>query len=85
MFQKPTEDLNLSMFNMIIGINELETLIKHTSYDCKSKFDGRKCDSYQSGIMINVNVSVKVWENIMCDKKIIFGILLHVVEQMVNI
>ena len=34
---------------MIIGINELETLIKHTSYDCKSKFDGRKCDSYQSG------------------------------------
>ena len=45
---------------MIIGINELETLIKHTSYDCKSKFDGRKCDLYQSGIMINVNVSVKV-------------------------
>ena len=46
-FQKPTEDLNLSMFNMIMGINELETLIKHASYECKSKFDGRKCYSYQ--------------------------------------
>ena len=30
-------------------------------------------------IMINVIVSVRVWKCIMCAKKIIFGILLHVV------
>ena len=36
----------------------------------------------KSGIMINVDVSVK---NIMCVKNNIFGILLHVVVKMVNI
>ena len=30
-----TEDLNRSMFNMIIGINELKTLRKHISCECK--------------------------------------------------
>ena len=35
-----TEDLNLSMFNLITGINEWKTLIKHISCKCKCKFDG---------------------------------------------
>ena len=39
-----TEDLNLSVFNRITGINESKTL-KHIS--CKCKFDGRKCNSDQ--------------------------------------
>ena len=37
-----TEDLNLSVFNMITGIIELKTLAKHISCKCKCKFDGRK-------------------------------------------
>ena len=37
-----TEYLNLSMFNMITGINELKTLTKHISCECKCRFDGRK-------------------------------------------
>ena len=40
-----TEDLNLSMFNMITGINKSKTLAKHISCECKCKFDGRKRDS----------------------------------------
>ena len=40
-----TEDLNLSVFNMITRINESKTLTKHISCECKYKFDGRKCDS----------------------------------------
>ena len=40
-----TEDLNLSMFNMITGINELKTLTKHIPCEGKCKFDGRKCKS----------------------------------------
>ena len=40
-----TEDLNLSMFNMITGINELKTLTKHISCTCKFRFDGRNCNS----------------------------------------
>ena len=40
-----TEDLNLSEFIMITGINESKTLTKHISCKCKCDFDGRKCNS----------------------------------------
>ena len=36
-----TEDLNLSVFNMITGINESKTLTKDISCECKSTFHGR--------------------------------------------
>ena len=41
------QDLNLSMFNMITGINESKNLTKHVSCKCKCKLDGRKCKSDQ--------------------------------------
>ena len=59
-----TEHLNLSMFNMITGINESKTL------------------TINGGITINVYVSVN---NIIYVKKIMFGILLHVIVKMENI
>ena len=34
-----TEHLNLSVFNMITGINEFKTLTKHISCRCKCRFD----------------------------------------------
>ena len=44
--QNKTEDLYLSMFNMITGINESKTLTKDDiSFECKCKFDRRKCNS----------------------------------------
>ena len=42
-----TKDLNLSMFNIITGMNESKTLIKHISRECKCKLDRRKCISDQ--------------------------------------
>ena len=42
-----TLDLNLSMFNMIAGINESKTLTMHISCECKCTFDGTKCNSNQ--------------------------------------
>ena len=44
-----TEDLYLSMFSMITGINESKALTKHISCECKCRFDSRKCDSDQWG------------------------------------
>ena len=41
------EDFNVSVFNMITRINELKTLTKHSSRECKCRFDGRKCNSGQ--------------------------------------
>ena len=39
-----TEDSNLSVFNMITGINESKTLTKDISCECKYKFYRRKCN-----------------------------------------
>ena len=39
----------------------------------------------KSEITINIGVSAKSQKNVICAKKIIFGILLHVVVKMVNI
>ena len=40
-----TEDLNLSVFNMIREINESKTLTNHWQCESKNNFDGRKCNS----------------------------------------
>ena len=79
------EDLNLNVFNMITGINESKTLTKHIPCKCKFRFDGRKCNSDQKGNNDKRQCKWKVWKNITCAKKIVFEILLHVVEIMVNI
>ena len=42
-----SEDLNLSKFNMITGINESNILTKDISCECKCRFDGKKCKSDQ--------------------------------------
>ena len=54
-----TEDLNLSMVNMITGRNELKTLTKHISCTCKCRFDGKNVIQINGGITINVDVTVK--------------------------
>ena len=55
-----TEDLNLSVFNMITRINESKTLTKHISCKCICKFGGRNVTHIRIGIMINVGVSAKI-------------------------
>ena len=42
-----TEDLILSVFNTITGINESKTLTKHISCKCNRRFKGNKCNSDQ--------------------------------------
>ena len=42
-----TEDLNLSVLNIITGINESKTLTKHISCKCKCRLHARKCNSDQ--------------------------------------
>ena len=75
-----TEDLNLDLFNTITTINESKT--KHISCKCKWNLMKKNVIQINSGITINVNVSVK---SVKHEKKIMFGILLHVVVKMENI
>ena len=77
-----TEDLNPRVFNMIAGINKSKTLKKHISCESKCIFDGRKCNSNQKWNIDNIGSSVK---NTVYVKKIIIGIMLHVVVKMENI
>ena len=41
-----SEDLNLNVFNMITGINELKIKKKHASCKCECKVDSRKRNLY---------------------------------------
>ena len=57
-------------------------LAKNLSYECKFKFGGTNVSQIIGGISINVDVSVK---NFIYVKKIMFGIMLHVIVRMENI
>ena len=61
-----------------------KTLTKHISYQCKCKFDGRKCNSNQKSNNNECLCKCKNKKNIAC-VKIRFGILLHLVVKMENI
>ena len=68
---------------MITGINGSKRLKKYISYECKCKFDERKCNSDQyTYIIINVDVNVKKVKYV---KRSMFGILLQVIVKMENI
>ena len=55
-FPNKTEDLNLSVFNMITGINTSTTLTKHISDNADLMKEN--LIQIKGGIMINVDVSV---------------------------
>ena len=42
-----TTDKNVKVFNMITRTNEVKTLLKHISCDCKCKFNRPACNSSQ--------------------------------------
>ena len=65
--------------NIITEINESKILQKNISCKCECRSDGRRGNS------ASVGTSVKILKNIICAKEIIFGILLHVVMEMVKI
>ena len=67
---------------MITGINKSKTLTKHIHVNINVNLMEQNVIQINGGIMINVDVSVK---NIIYVKKIMFGILLHVIVKMENI
>ena len=71
-----TEDLNLSVFNMITGINDSKTLTKDTSWECLCRSDETKCNSNQWWNNDKCWCECKKFINV---KKIMFGIVLHAI------
>ena len=39
-----TKDVNVKVFRMITRVNEVKSLVKHFSCDCKCKFDSTTCN-----------------------------------------
>ena len=56
--QNKTEDLNLSVFNTITGINESKTITKHVS--CNVNVDLMEKNVIQTNDVITINVDVPV-------------------------
>ena len=77
-----TEDLNLSVFKMITGVNKSKTLQSISQANLNVDLMEENVTQINGGITINVDASVK---DIIYLKKIIFGILLHVIVKMQNI
>ena len=51
-----TKDLNVKVFDKITRVNEVKTLVKHISSDCKRKLNSTTCNSNQNEIMIKVTI-----------------------------
>ena len=79
---KETKDINVKVFNLIANKNEAKTMTEHISCDCKCKFNSTKCNSSQ----IKNN---KTWQCeckiIVRAKRIIVGVLAHVIVRMISI
>ena len=78
------KDLNSHVFNIISRIRESKNINKAYHVNAKINLMVENLTQIKSGITVNVCVSVKFQTNMMCVKKIIFGILLHVAVKMVN-
>ena len=85
MCSKQDSRLKFKFSNIITGINESKSLTKHVSSKSECKFNGRKCNSNQkqnkNKCRLSANKQTNKQKN-MCAKKIIFGILLHVLVKM---
>ena len=77
------EDLNLSVFNLITGINKWKILRKQISCEYKCKLDGRMCNSNEKRNNHKCWCECKSLKEHHKWKKIIFRIL-HVVVKMLN-
>ena len=84
-FQKKTDNGILNVFNIITDINQSKILTKHISCESKCKFDGKNITQINAGITINLHVIVKNIRHVKKKKKMILGILLHVVVKIENI
>ena len=74
-----TEDLNLSVFNVITRINESKTLKNYILLSMNVNLMEENSSQINGGITINVDLSVK---NVKYVKKNMFGIQLNVVMKM---
>ena len=77
--------LNIHIFNMLRGMNELKMLTKHISYECKCKFDGKKCNSNQKCNNDKCRCECRKPKIIVCAKKNYIWNPATVVVKMVNI
>ena len=80
-----TKDANVSVFNMIITINESKILTKQYHANVNVNLIVKNVTQIKVGITIILSVSVKPPKKMMCVEKIIFGILAYGLVKVVTI
>ena len=78
-----TEKINLYVINMRTSINESKILAKYHA-DVNVSLIIENVTSIKSEITRSAGMSVEILKNIIRAKKIIFGILIHLIMKMVN-
>ena len=63
----------INVFNLMIRVNESKTLTKHTSRQCKCKFDGKKCKSHKKWNKDNCQCECKNPREYVCGKDYIWN------------
>ena len=76
------KNINVKAFSMITNRDEVKTSVKHTSCDCKDKFNSTACNTNQKWNNKTSQCECKIYGT--C-KKIIVGILTRVFERTVSI
>ena len=74
-----------SIFDIITGRNESKTLTNTYLVNGNAISVAENVTQIKFGIKIDVGGSAKILENVLCTKKVIFGILLHLLVKTVNI
>ena len=68
----------------MLGVNETGFLVPHESCECKCGLDESICNSNQKGIMMKVGVSVKNYMIGVLVKMINYGILVHIIVNVIR-
>ena len=79
-----TENVNWNVFNFIKTKSESKTFEKHLSFEFNCKLDSKGRNSNQTWNKNKYTCECKIPRKSMCEKNIIFGILLHEVMKMVD-
>ena len=81
------KNLNVKVFNLVLGTNETRCIEWHETCTCKCRFNCSVCDNREcnAGMMVNVAVNAKNWMIMACRIKDLFGVLVIVSVNVINL
>ena len=81
------KNLNVKVFNLVLGTNETRCIEWHETCKCKCRFNCSVCDNKECnvGMTVNVAVNAKNWLIMAYGIKDLFGVLVIVSVNVINL